>query len=129
LIVQLGHFDRQGIEWLALFRAHELLTLKPANEQPANTRETQEVDEKGVSISEKQKFNKDLTMIRKWVEKGEKPELKEITGESITVKSMWAQFDQLTIIDDVLVRQLEGLKTKLQVLVPMTIAKHSVHLV
>ena len=33
---------------------------------------------------------------------------------------MWAQFDQLTIIDDVLVRQLEGLKTKLQVIVPMT---------
>jgi hypothetical protein len=39
----------------------------------------------------------DLTLIRKWVEKGEKPELKEITGESITVKSMWAQFDQLTM--------------------------------
>jgi hypothetical protein len=36
------------------------------------------------------------------------------------MKSMWAQFDQLTIIDDVLVRRLEGLKTKLQVLVPMT---------
>ena len=33
---------------------------------------------------------------------------------------MWAQFDQLTIIDDVLVRRLEGLKTKLQVLAPMT---------
>jgi hypothetical protein len=31
-----------------------------------------------------------------------------------------AQFDQLTIIDDVLVRQLEGLNTKLQVIVPMT---------
>ena len=46
--------------------------------------------------------------------------MKEITGESITVKSMWAQFDQLTIIDDVLVRRLEGLSTKLQVLVPMT---------
>jgi hypothetical protein len=60
-------------------------------------RETQEVDEKGVSISDKQKSNKDLTMIRKWVEKGEKPELKEITGESITVKTMWAQFDQITI--------------------------------
>ena len=60
-------------------------------------RETQEVDEKEVSISEKQKSDKDLTLIRKWVEKGEKPELKEITGESITVKSMWAQFDQLTI--------------------------------
>jgi hypothetical protein len=27
---------------------------------------------------------------------------------------MWAQFDQLTIIDDVLVRRLEGLSTKLQ---------------
>jgi hypothetical protein len=47
-------------------------------------RETQEVDEKEVSISEKQKPDKDLTLIRKWVEKGEKPELKEITGESIT---------------------------------------------
>ena len=34
------------------------------------------------------------------------------------MKSMWAHFDQLTIIDDVLVMQ--GLKTKLQVLVPMT---------
>jgi hypothetical protein len=83
-------------------------------------REIQEVDEKEVSISEKQKSDKDLTLIRKWVEKGEKPELKEITGESITVKSMWAQFDQLTIIDDVLVRRLEGLNTKLQVIVPMT---------
>jgi hypothetical protein len=79
-------------------------------------RETQEVNENEVSISEKQKSDKDLTLIRKWVEKGEKPELKEITGESIIVKSMWAQFDQLTIIDDVLVRRLEGLKTKLQVL-------------
>jgi hypothetical protein len=68
-------------------------------------RETQEVDEKEVSISEKQKSDKDLTLIRKWVERGEKPELKEITGESITVKSMWAQFEQLTIIDDVLVRR------------------------
>jgi hypothetical protein len=48
--------------------------------------------------------------------KGEKPELKEFTGESITVKSMWAQFDQLTIIDDVLVRRLEGLSTKLHVI-------------
>jgi hypothetical protein len=38
-------------------------------------RETQEVDEKEVSISEKQKSDKDLTLIRKWVEKGEKPEL------------------------------------------------------
>jgi hypothetical protein len=46
--------------------------------------------------------------------------IKEITGESITVKTMWAQFDQLTIIDDVPVRQLEGLKTKLQVIVPIT---------
>jgi hypothetical protein len=35
-------------------------------------RETQEVDEKEVSISEKQKSDKDLTLIRKWVEKGEK---------------------------------------------------------
>jgi hypothetical protein len=51
-----------------------------------------------VSISEKQKSDKDLTLIRKWVEKGEKPELKEITGESITVKSMWAQFEQLTML-------------------------------
>ena len=83
-------------------------------------RETREVDEKEVSNSEKQKSDKDLTLIKKWVEKGEKPELKEITGESITVKSMWSQFDQLAIIYDVLVRQLEGLKTKLQVLVPMT---------
>ena len=83
-------------------------------------RETQEVDEKEVSISEKQKSDKDLTLTRKWVEKGEKAELKEITGESITVKSMWAQFDQLTIIDDVLVMELEGLKAKLQVLAPMT---------
>ena len=83
-------------------------------------RETHELDEKEVSISEKQKYDKDLTLIRKWVEKGEKPELREIPGESITVKSMWAQFDQLTIIDDVLVRRLEGLNTKLQVLVPMT---------
>jgi iron-sulfur cluster repair protein YtfE (RIC family) len=33
---------------------------------------------------------------------------------------MWAQFDQLTIIDDVFVRRLEGLSTKLQVLVPIT---------
>ena len=41
-----------------------------------------------------QKSDKDLTLIRQWVEKGEKPELKEITGESITVKSMWARFDQ-----------------------------------
>jgi hypothetical protein len=48
-------------------------------------------DQKEVSISDKQKSDKDLTLIRKWVEKGEKPELKEITGESITVKSMWAQ--------------------------------------
>ena len=46
-------------------------------------RETREVDEKEVYISEKQKSDKDLTLIRKWVEKGEKPELKEITGESI----------------------------------------------
>jgi hypothetical protein len=83
-------------------------------------RETQEVDEKEIFISEKQKSDKDLTLIRKWVERGEKTELKEITGESITVKSMWAQFDQLTIIDDVLVRRLEGLNTKLQVIVPMT---------
>jgi hypothetical protein len=45
-----------------------------------------------------QKSDKDLTLIRQWVEKGEKPELKEITGESITVKSMWAQFDQLSTI-------------------------------
>jgi hypothetical protein len=33
---------------------------------------------------------------------------------------MWAQFDQLAIIDEVPVRRLEGLSTKLQVLVPMT---------
>jgi hypothetical protein len=33
---------------------------------------------------------------------------------------MWTLLDQLTIIDYVLVRQLEGLKTKLQVIVPMT---------
>ena len=66
------------------------------------------------------KSDKDLTLIRKWVEKGEKLELKEITGESITVTSIWAQFDQLTIIDDVIVRRLEGLNTKLQVVVPMT---------
>ena len=32
--------------------------------------------------------DKDFTLIRKWVEKGEKPELKEITGESITVDNV-----------------------------------------
>jgi hypothetical protein len=36
-------------------------------------RETPEVDEKGVSISEKQKSDKDLTLNRKWVEKGGEP--------------------------------------------------------
>ena len=90
------------------------------NTENLTQREIQEVDEKDVSISEKQKSEKDLTLIRKWVEKGEKPELKKITGESITVKSIWTQFDQHTIINDALVRQLEGLKTKLQVIVPMT---------
>jgi hypothetical protein len=58
--------------------------LKP----PCQERETQEVDEKEVSISDKHKSDKDLTLIRKWVEKGEKPELKEITGESITVNQL-----------------------------------------
>ena len=41
-------------------------------------RETQELDEKEVSISEKQTSDNDLTLIRKWVEEGEKPDLKEL---------------------------------------------------
>jgi hypothetical protein len=50
--------------------------LKPPTENLAQharniqEREIQEVDEKEVSISEKQKSDKDLTLIRKWVEKG-----------------------------------------------------------
>jgi flavodoxin len=55
-------------------------------------RETQEVDEKEVSISEKQKYDKDLTLIRKWVEKGEKPELKEKSQMSLT-KLTVSKFD------------------------------------
>jgi hypothetical protein len=64
--------------------------LKPPSQHVRNIqeRETRELDEKEVYISEKQKSDKDLTLTRKWVEKGEKTEMKEITGESIAVKSI-----------------------------------------
>ena len=67
-----------------------------------------------------------IGQVIKWVEKGERPERREIAGESAFLGSLWSQFNRLTMEDGLLFRTYESEdgKTKhLQLVVPQKLVK------
>ena len=50
-----------------------------------------------------QEKDAEISLVRSWVESGEKPAYKEISSSSYFVKSLWSQWSRLQIVNDLLV--------------------------
>lgn len=68
------------------------------------------------TLSEKQKDDDDLGLVIGWVRQEEKPGYKSIGGRNKTVKSLWSQFETLSMQGNLLVRKTE--KNMVQVIIP-----------
>ena len=67
--------------------------------------------------------DRDISMVKSWVQDGNRPEYSDISAESYAVKSLWSQWSRLAIKDDLLCRmwEEEGSKTiTYQVIAPLT---------
>ena len=72
------------------------------------------------SLKDAQLADKEIKLVRSWVEKEERPKWTDVSGMSNRVKSYWSQFQRLCIHDDLLCRiWYEGKKPeKYQIIVP-----------
>lgn len=74
-----------------------------------------------VTLSEMQDSDRNLGMVKKWLANKKRPEYNAISGESMTVKSLWSQWDRLTLHEGVLYRKWDDLiskSQKLQAVIP-----------
>ena len=82
------------------------------------------------SLKDAQLADKEIKLVRSWVEKEERPRWTAVSGMSTRVKSYWSQFQRLCIHDDLLCRiWYEGKKPeKYQIIVPrdlrITVLQH-----
>ena len=72
------------------------------------------------SLKEAQQKDREIKLVRQWVEKSERPPWTKISGISNRVKSYWSQFQRLCIHNDLLCRiWYEGKKPeKYQIIIP-----------
>ena len=77
------------------------------------------------SLKDAQLADKEIKLVRSWVEKEERPKWTDVSGMSNRVKSYWSQFQRLCIHDDLLCRiWYEGKKPeKYQIIVPRDLRK------
>ena len=79
-------------------------------------------DSNMTSLKDIQEKDAEISLVRSWVESGEKPDYKEISSRSYFVKSLWSQWSRLQIINDLLVRHWDVLGTEIvywQAIVPL----------
>ncbi|XP_065927594.1 uncharacterized protein [Magallana gigas] len=73
------------------------------------------------NLLEAQGGNKDIQLVRQWVENGRRPAFSDVTQYGYVVKSLWNQFERLSIQNGFLVRRwilLPSNRDTFQVLIP-----------
>ena len=77
------------------------------------------------SLKDAQLADKEIKLVRSWVEKEERPKWTDVSGMSNRVKSYWSQFQRLCIYDDLLCRIWYECKKpeKYQIIVPRDLRK------
>ena len=67
-----------------------------------------------------QSDDKDISIVRTWLDKGERPAWKEVNKYGAGTKTYWSQFDRLCVKNGLVCRQWleKGKLTKVQVIVP-----------
>ena len=80
-------------------------------------------DSDTIDLLEKQDTDRDIAMVKSWVQSAKRPDYKAISSKSYTVKSLWAQWNRLRIKDDLLCRIWESddkRDVSHQIVVPLT---------
>lgn len=74
-----------------------------------------------IPLKELQHKDKDISLVRSWIDSGKKPQATAITSAGSTVKSLWSQRQMLFVDNDMLYRKWEDQKGEtLQAVVPMS---------
>ncbi|CAG2224593.1 unnamed protein product [Mytilus edulis] len=76
-------------------------------------------DDTEISLKHLQDNDKNLQIVRQWVQDGHKPNLKNLGEYNYVIKSLWSQFDDLKIQDGVLCKVHRD-NNKSRVIVPLT---------
>ena len=89
---------------------------RPIIVRPVMTQMTDEPDK----MKKEQSEDKDIAMVRTWIDKGERPSWKEVNQCGATLKTYWSQFDRLCVENGLVCRKWleKGKVTRLQVIVP-----------
>lgn len=57
------------------------------------------------SLRGSQDESKDIQLVRKWIDLGKRPSFSDVSQHGYVVKSLWNQFERLSIQDGLLVRR------------------------
>ncbi|CAG2204810.1 unnamed protein product [Mytilus edulis] len=82
-------------------------------------RERDKVGDTEISLKHLQDNDKNLQIVRQWVQDGQRPNLKNLGEYNYVIKSLWSQFDDLKIQDGVLCKVHRD-NNKSRVIVPLT---------
>jgi hypothetical protein len=85
-----------------------------------------EENSSGSELRTLQDKDSDIVMVKQWLTKGVRPKHKDISSESLFVKSLLTQYDRLVCKDNMLFRKWEYFElksTKLQAIIPMSLIR------
>lgn len=91
-------------------------------EEPVIVRVTK-ISADDASVQTKQRDDQDISEIIQWIEKGQRPQWKDLAEFSTIIKSYWAQWHSLQLVDGTLYRNWEaadGKSSRLQLVLPQS---------
>ncbi|XP_063442509.1 uncharacterized protein LOC134722814 [Mytilus trossulus] len=89
-----------------------------------NTVKSQMPDKsKDLTLIELQSNDSDLTLVKRWLTEGQRPQYNEVSSKGYSLRSLWSQFGCLEVLRDVVVRRHDDRErniVKLQAVIPMS---------
>ena len=82
----------------------------------------QKETESGMTIQEMQEKDKDISLVKSWLETNSRPEFDGIRGKGYFLRSLWSQWHRLILVKGIVCRQwtiLETNETRLQQVIPL----------
>ena len=81
-------------------------------------------------LNNEQRKDKTISIVRQWLQDGEKPDRASLFGKTIVLQCYWQQFESLKLFDELLCRQLQdenGRDTVCQICVPVSCVPQILH--
>ncbi|VDI02366.1 Hypothetical predicted protein [Mytilus galloprovincialis] len=78
---------------------------------------------KDLTLIELQSNDSDLTLVKRWLTEGQRPQCNEVSSKGYSLRSLWSQFGCLEVLRDVVVRRHDDRErniVKLQAVIPMS---------